>query len=861
MRILSFIAFIFLIQVSYGQSPHESSLKYDCSYCHQSADWKIIPSDIKFDHNKTNFPLAGQHVSTDCRSCHTQLKFLGTPQNCSDCHKDIHRNTVGFDCAGCHTPQNWLVKNINELHQKSRFPLTGVHIRTDCQDCHAGFTNLSFEVQGVRCYDCHRQDYLNTTQPDHAAAGFSTECQDCHSVNNDKWSSENFKHDFFPLIGGHSVGCFSCHIEGRFTGLSRECIDCHQTDYNASVNPRHTALAIPVTCQDCHSVNPGWQPAAFPIHDNYYIITGAHLNISSCITCHNGDYNNTPNTCFGCHSSDYNNTTNPPHQTAGFSTECLSCHSQNAWIPSTFDHDNQYFPIFSGKHRGEWENCSDCHITPSSFSIFSCIDCHEHNKPDMDEDHEGIGGYVYASQQCYNCHPTGEKGGAFNHNLSNFPLTGAHINVNCQSCHQTGYAGTTTVCFDCHQQDYTNSTNPSHTVLQLSSECSSCHTTNPDWQPALFPQHDQYYPLTGSHLQISQQCASCHNGNYISTPNQCIGCHQSDYSNAQNPNHTAAGISNLCSTCHTTVAWIPSLFNHSTTGFPLTGQHSTTQCSSCHEGTTSGLNNACISCHQSDYNTAPGHVSQNYPVECGMCHNTTAWNQTTFNHSATSFPLTGAHINVNCQSCHQTGFTGTTTVCFDCHQQDYTNSTNPSHSALQLSSECSSCHTTNPDWQPALFPVHNNYYPLLGAHAALLNDCSGCHNGDYNNTPNTCFGCHETDYNTTTNPPHLSAGFPTECQPCHTQNSWTPSTFNHDNQYFPIYSGKHRRTWDQCSDCHINPNNFSIFSCITCHEHNKPDMDDEHEDVAGYIYESNACFSCHPDGEDKAYMPRLNEVR
>jgi hypothetical protein len=27
-------------------------------------------------------------------------------------------------------------------------------------------------------------------------------------------------------------------------------------------------------------------------------------------------------------------------------------------------------------------------------------------------------------------------------------------------------------------------------------------------------------------------------------------------------------------------------------------------------------------------------------------------------------------------------------------------------------------------------------------------------------------------------------------------------------------------------------------------------MDDEHDDVGGYVYESTACYTCHPDGEE-----------
>ena len=45
-------------------------------------------------------------------------------------------------------------------------------------------------------------------------------------------------------------------------------------------------------------IAPDWNPASFEIHDEYYVLEGAHAIIADqCITCHNGDYNNTPNTC------------------------------------------------------------------------------------------------------------------------------------------------------------------------------------------------------------------------------------------------------------------------------------------------------------------------------------------------------------------------------------------------------------------------------------------------------------------------------------------------------------------------------------------------------------------------------------
>ncbi len=111
----------------------------------------------------------------------------------------------------------------------------------------------------------------------------------------------------------------------------------------------------------------------------------------------------------GCHLDDYNNTDDPDHQAAGFPTTCEDCHNTNDWEDAEFDHDSMYFPIYSGRHEGEWDECADCHVVPADYGVFECIFCHEHNQPDTDEEHEDVGGYVYESQACYNCHPNGEE--------------------------------------------------------------------------------------------------------------------------------------------------------------------------------------------------------------------------------------------------------------------------------------------------------------------------------------------------------------------------------------------------------------------------------------------------------------------
>ncbi|MBT6705759.1 MAG: hypothetical protein HOB16_07725, partial [Flavobacteriaceae bacterium] len=170
----------------------------------------------------------------------------------------------------------------------------------------------------------------------------------------------------------------------------------------------------------------------------------------------------------------------------------------------------------------------------------------------------------------------------------------------------------------------------------------------------------------------------------------------------------------------------------------------------------------------------------------------------------------------------------------------------PDHQAANLPTDCASCHSTNPGWMPAT--LDHDFFPLTLGHD--IQDCNQCHiNGNYDNTPTDCFACHEDDYNQTTDPDHQGASFPTDCVTCHTTNpGWMPATFDHDGMYFPIYSGDHEGEWNSCLECHTDPNNYSVFTCITCHT--QADTDDEHplDEVPDYIYESNACLQCHPDG-------------
>jgi hypothetical protein len=191
-------------------------------------------------------------------------------------------------------------------------------------------------------------------------------------------------------------------------------------------------------------------------------------------------------------------------------------------------------------------------------------------------------------------------------------------------------------------------------------------------------------------------------------------------------------------------------------------------------------------------------------------------------------------------------YKGKPTACVSCHQVDYTATTNPPHQAAGFATTCANCHTTA-TWAGAVFNHNATQFPLTGKHVAAT--CRQCHaSGVYNGLPTTCVSCHLADYNGTTNPNHLAARFPTDCASCHTTAGWPGATFDHDAQFFPVYSGKHLRQWTACSDCHTNSSSYAVFTCLSCHEHNQVDMDDKHKNMSGYQYQSQACLTCHPRG-------------
>ena len=250
-----------------------------------------------------------------------------------------------------------------------------------------------------------------------------------------------------------------------------------------------------------------------------------------------------------------------------------------------------------------------------------------------------------------------------------------------------------------------------------------------------------------------------------------------------------------CSACHTTTAWRAKgsstndvKFDHSKTGFPLTGQHIHAPCVDCHNATRP-IKRDCESCHEDFHRGRLTHT-------CDSCHSAAGWRVTRplEIHRMTRFPLTGVHALADCTQCHlrasEQQWTDAPIECFACHEQEYRN--------------------------PSNFPVHVG----TTTSAALPRDCSVCHRA--------------LAWVPATVPTSLvgSSSSAIEAAPA-----------GHEMR-FPISFGVHRMS--VCPDCHMSTAVPRAVRCIGCHAHDPVILAQQHKQQVAT--DGASCMTCHPGG-------------
>ena len=541
------------------------------------------------------------------------------------------------------------------------------------------------------------------------------------------------------VIKGHAKlesECSNCHVLMNKSGQDRLCLDCHK-DVAADVAGKrgyHGRIELGA-CRSCHTDHKGRDARIVKLDERTfdhaltdYLLKGKHASVG-CGDCHKpgAKHRAAPSACNDCHRKD------DVHK-GSLGSACADCHTEKSWKSVTFDHSKTRYPL-TGRHADA--KCSGCHKDTNFRSTpQTCMACHR-----SDDKHKGRYG-----EKCDTCHVTrGWKEITFDHaKMTDYPLRGRHVQVKCDTCH-TGNLykdQLDTQCVSCHRKD------DKHKGT-LGPKCESCHVEL-GWRETRFDHSKTRFALTGRHEVIP--CRACHSsGPADKTPMACIACH------AKEDKHKGV-LTDQCQNCHDAERWKNIRFDHTRDAhFALTGKHATTACLTCHVQPVNRvkLGKACNDCHARD----DVHKGQQGP-RCEQCHNDSTWRKTTFDHSRSRFPLTGAHIKVACNQCHATSrFKDAKSECIACHAKKDV------HEG-RYGKRCDACHTVRawPAWD--FNHDRNTRFVLDGAHKGLR--CPACHTaplkgGDVQ--PRPCIACHATD-------DVHDGNFGAQCARCHTTSTF-----------------------------------------------------------------------------------------
>jgi len=409
--------------------------------------------------------------------------------------------------------------------------------------------------------------------------------------------------------------------------------------------------------------------------------------------------------------------------------QCRDCHTEHKGpnAPLTvmdtarFPHESVGFSLAAHQKRrdGSPFSCNDCHGEDITvFDPATCESCHHDLDAVFTQAHIETFGTA-----CLSCHDGVETyGKKFNHN-NFFPLDGKHANLICAKCHLgmttlTELQGTPQDCYSCHEKDDAHDG-------QFGTSCEHCHT--PDgWDQATFDHSMADFPLEGKHVDVA--CTDCHVNNvFKGTPKDCFSCHEKDDAHD-------GQFGTDCSLCHTPVKWDEVNFDHSMTAFPLEGRHQKVECEECHVNKVfKGTPTECFACHEKD----DAHNGE-FGTDCAVCHTPVKWDEASFDHAKTAFPLDGQHRTVECEQCHVNKvFKGTPTECVACHAD-------PTFHAGAFGTDCASCHTTS-GWTPAQyrgshpFITHEGGSGINHGHTS----CRTCHPSTVYEY--TCLACHSNN--------------------------------------------------------------------------------------------------------------------
>ena len=419
-------------------APAHGGTKRECETCHVVAGWK----QVSFVHSFPPERLPGKHQTAACLACHPKFKFAPTSFECAACHdKERPHKPLGA-CEQCHSPLTWETRTFDHDRPEIGFPLVGRHVGLECKACHPD--GNKFAPVKPACDACHANI--------HGERYTGRDCAGCHTANDWKPSTIAVAdHDKlgYPLRASHArAACTACHDTRNLASTPTACASCHR-------DVRHRG-ALGLRCERCHDDTTWSHTPAFDHETTGFPLERGHANVT-CNRCHgeNGMLlvgNPAPKACETCHAT--------PHGTQ-FGKGCTQCHNTASWRDvAPFDHDATGFPL---ERRHQTLACAACH-NPKQQPVVSreCRTCHG-------DPHRGGNGFA-----CEDCHRADRwRVIRFDHDLTDYPLTGSHRITRCNGCHTNPtWTGVRTDCVSCHALD-----RPRDRLHLTTVTCDDCHNT------------------------------------------------------------------------------------------------------------------------------------------------------------------------------------------------------------------------------------------------------------------------------------------------------------------------------------------------------------------------------------------------
>ena len=343
------------------------------------------------------------------------------------------------------------------------------------------------------------------------------------------------------------------------------------------------------------------------------------------------------------------------------------------------------------------------------------------------------------------------------------PLASAHADIeDCAACHQPFQRTQAELCMECHTEIATELAVEEglHARLRTPDQCRECH---PDHRGTAFDLRAE--ALANFDHDLTFFSLAHHAADYEGAPIECTGCHVED-------------------------DFEPDL-------------------------------QACASCHTEHDPVFMAAHEENFAPDCLACHDGVDA-MADFNHAATSFPLTGIHVETACTECHTSASliagiagegSGAPVQCAACHAE-------PAVHAGLFQSTCEDCHDPT-GWSPALLNgtsfdhFEATGFSLVrhetGFDGSLL-DCRSCHVSSLADFEQTvCEQCH-----TGSDPVFMAAhiaDFGLNCLDCH---DGLDSMENFDHSTVFVLDGAHAAV--ECAACHADHQFAGTpATCAGCH--------------------------------------------